>query len=180
MKQASHTFPILILAALCSLCKLSAQTSESTDAGRDSVGELKVSLLYGTDGDVTQAGKGLKQPSKAQLAALNGLKTIKFAHYRLLGEDQQPILRSYENWANPMKSSKEILLSFQPRGKPVNDHLKMDLEFWQSHKKIMKSGPTLKKGKPLFIQGPAWRGGKIIIAVELISLDSDKPSKSEK
>jgi len=179
MKQTFQILPILFLTALSSVSILSAQTSGVKDTGTDSVGELKVSLIFGTDGDADQAGKDLKQPSKLQLSALKNLKTIKFAHYRLLGEDQQPILRSYENWANPMKNSKEILLSFQPRGKPIDDHLKIDLEFWQSHKKIMKSGPTLKKGKPLFIQGPAWRGGKIIIAVELMSLVENKPAKAE-
>ncbi len=172
MKRTFQIFPILLLIMLSSVSSLSAQAKVKTnlDRGTDSVGELKVSLIFGTNGDVDQAGKDLKSPSKAQLVALKNLKTIKFTNYRLLGEDQQPILRSYENWANPMKSSKEILLSFQPLGNPISGHLKMDLEFWQSHEKIMKSGATLKKGKPLFIQGPAWRGGKIIIAVELMSL----------
>lgn len=174
MKQAFQILHILVYTLIGGMSILSAQTNENPDSGRDSVGKLKVSLIFGTNGDVTLAGKDLKQPSSAQLSALESLKSIKFSHYRLLGEDLQPILRSYENWSNPMKDSKEILLSFQPRGKPVEDHLKMDLEFWQSHEKIMKSGPTLKKGKPLFIQGPAWRGGYIIIAVELISLVVEK------
>lgn len=179
MKPSFQIFPLLFLTLLSSVSSLSAQ-AKANDAGTDSVGELKVSLIFGTDGDVDKAGKGLKKPSEARLEALKNLQSIKFAHYRLLGEDQQPILRSYENWANPMKNSKEILLSFQPRGKPVDDHLKMDLEFWQSHEKIMKSGATLKKGKPLFIQGPAWRGGKIIIAVELMSLTDEKALEAKK
>ncbi len=170
MKQAFQLLPVFFLSVISSVNLLSAQAEGVKDSGTDSVGELKVSLIFGTDLDGDKAGKDLKEPSKAQLDALRKLKKIKFAHYRLLGEDQQPILRSYENWANPMKGSKELLLCFQPRGKPMGDQLKMDLEFWQSHKKIMKSGDTLKKGKLLFIQGPAWRGGKIIIAVELISL----------
>ena len=165
---------------LSSVSLLSAQDIAITDTGTDSVGRLKVSLFYGTDGDVANAGKELKEPSTGQLQALKNLKAIKFTHYRLLGEDEQPILRSYENWANPMKGSKEILLSFQPRGRSVGDHLKMDLEFWQSHKKIMKTGRTLKKGRPLFIQGPAWRGGNIIIAVQLVSLAENKPSGEKK
>lgn len=151
-----------------------AQENLAIDTGRDSIGKLKVSLIYGTDGDINKAGKGLQLLNAERLAELNKLKAIKFTHYRLLGEDEQPILRSYENWANPMKNSKEILLSFQPRGKAANDQLKMDLEFWQSRKKIMKSGATLQKGVPLFIQGPAWRGGKVIITVELISLADGK------
>lgn len=176
MKQIFQILSVLLFAIISGIGSMSIASAqaENPDAGRDSVGELKVSLIFGTNGDVLLAGKDLKEPSKDQLAALNSLQTIKFAHYRLLGEDQQSILRSYENWANPMKDSKEILLSFQPRGKASDEHLAMDLEFWQSHKKIMKSGPTLKKGKPLFIQGPAWRGGNIIIAVELVSLVAEK------
>jgi hypothetical protein len=178
MKQTLQILPVLLFTMLSSVMNLSAQTK--VDTGSDSVGELKVSLIYGTDGDVAHAGKGLKNPSKIQLKALAKLKAIKFTNYRLLGEDKQSILRSYENWANPMKNTKEILLSFQPRGKPVDDHLKMDLELWLSQKKIMKSGATLKKGKPLFIQGPAWRGGKIILAVELISLNDKSAPKAIK
>lgn len=177
MKQTLQILPILFLTILSSVSLLNAQRNIPKDTGTDSVGELKVSLIFGTNGDASLAGKDLKEPSKAKLEALKNLKSIKFAHYRLLGEDEQPILRSYENWANPMQSSKELLLSFQPRGKPVDDHLSMDLEFWQSHKKIMKSGAVLKKGKPLFIQGPAWRGGKMIIAVELMSLTIEKTKK---
>ena len=177
MKPTLQILPILFITVLSSVSSLCAQAETLTDTGADSVGKLKVSLVYGTNGDASLAGKDLKKPSDAQLKVLKNLKTIKFSHYRILGEDVQPILRSYENWANPMKGSKEILLSFQPSGKPVDDHLKMDLEFWLSHKKIMKSGATLKKGKPLYIQGPAWRGGKIIIAVELLSLTDTKPAK---
>lgn len=177
MKHTITFFPVLLLMLVSSLGLVSAQSRPIVDRGADSIGELKVSLFFGTNGDVSLGGKHLKLPSDAQLTALKNLKSIKFANYRMMGEDRQHIFRSYENWANPMKNSKEILLSFQPLGKPAGDHLKLDLEFWQSHKKMMKSVATLKKGKPLFIQGPSWRGGKIIIAVELISLKEEKSSK---
>jgi hypothetical protein len=32
----------------------------------------------------------------------------------------------------------------------------------------MKSDPVLQRGRPLLILGPKWRGGTLIIAVELI------------
>lgn len=150
----------MIATLLCGLCSLSAQDGEAKQA----IGKLKVSLIFGTNGDVNLAGKNLKKISGAQL------KEIKFTHYRLMGEDTQPILKRYVNWANPIKGSKQILVSFQPSGKPKGDTIKMDLELWQAQKKIMKSGVTLKKGKPLYVQGPAWRGGKLIIAVELLEL----------
>jgi len=144
------------------------------DIGQESIGKLRVSLIYGTNGDVTQACKPLTTPNAEQLASLNKLSKIKFKHYRNLGEDIQPILRSYENWAKPLSGSKEILLSFQPRGEAIAGSLILDVEFWQSHKKILKGGIRLERAKPLYIQGPDWRGGKVIVVVELVSLKGDK------
>lgn len=140
------------------------------DAGKDSVGKLKVSLYFATNGDPETAGKKAKKVDEALVKQFSGAKALKFKHYRLLGDDTQPILRSYENWIAPMKPSEEILLSFEPRGKVESDGLSLDLEFWQSRKKIMKSGPHLQVGKPLYILGPSWRGGKLLVAVELISV----------
>jgi len=34
----------------------------------------------------------------------------------------------------------------------------------------MKAGPTLEKGKPLYIFGPKWRGGRLLLAIELVEL----------
>lgn len=171
MKPPTQPSSFLFAIIFSVLCNIGLLHAHNEDSGRDIIGKLKVTLFYGTNGDVEQAGNGLGLLSDSQLKALQKLKKIKFAQYRLLGEDQKDILRSYENWATPMKRSKELLLCFQPLGKPEDTRLKMDLEFWQSHKKIMKSGATLKVGKPLFIQGPAWRGGTLILAVELLSLD---------
>ncbi len=179
MKHSYYVIYALLIIFFSGASLVSSQTEELQDAGKDAVGELKVSLFFGTNGDVSQAGEEQHELSAPKLAELKSLKTIKFSKYRLLGEDQQSILRSYINWANPMNDSKEILLSFQPIEKATADELKIDLEFWQSHAKIMKSGPTLKIGKPLFIQGPAWRGGYIVIAVELVSLEIEKSSDPE-
>lgn len=151
-----------------------AEAPVDIDIGQESIGKLRVSLIYGTNGDVTQAGKSLTAPNAKQLAALNKLKKIKFKHYRNLGDDTQPILRSYENWAKPLSGSKEILLSYQPRGEAIDGSLTLDVEFWQSHKKILKGGIRLERAKPLYIQGPDWRGGKVIVVVELVSLKGDK------
>lgn len=152
----------MIVILLFGVSTLIAQSGSGE--GKKSIGSLKVSLIFGTNGDVDQAGKNLKKINSEQF------KEIKFNDYRLIGEDIQPILKRYVNWASPIKGSKQILVSFQPSDKPAGDTLKMDLELWQTQKKVMKSGAKLKKGKPLYIQGPAWRGGKLIIAVELLEL----------
>ncbi len=170
MRLILQSLPCIFLAIVCSL---SAQTSDvgvTNDVGAESVGELKVSVFYGTNGDVAQAGEGLTALSAKQVEHLKKLKKIKFSHYKVVGEDSQQLLRSYENWAKPLKQSKQILISFQPSGEVVDRSVKLDLEFWQKDKKIMKNAPVLSIGKPLFILGPEWRGGRLIIAVELMSL----------
>jgi len=59
-------------------------------------------------------------------------------------------------------------------GKPADNNLKMDLELWLAQKKVMKRVASLTQGKPVYVQGPAWRGGKLIVVVELLSLEVSK------
>lgn len=142
----------------------------AAQSGKSGVGQLKVSLFFGTNGDPAHAGDRASLVSKVVRDQFSQSNHLKFNHYRLLGEDVQPILRSYENWAAPLKPSEEILLSFQPRGNAGTDSIHLDLELWQSKKKIMKAGHVLYRAKPIFIMGPEWRGGRIIISVVLTEL----------
>ena len=89
-----------------------------------------------------------------------------------LGADTQPVLRTYENWVSPLKPSEEIMLSFESRGVTDSHGLRLDLELWQHKRKVMKSDPVLYPKRPLYILGPKWRQGRLIIAVELIALTS--------
>lgn len=152
---------------------LCSSFAAAQDQGKKTVGKLKVSLFFATDEDPSVAGDGAKKVESAVENRMRVSEILRFKHYRFLGSDMQSILRSYENWIAPMKPSEEILLSFEPRGEPRNGALALDLEFWQSRKKIMKSGPLLKVGEPLYILGPSWRGGKLIISVELKSLNKE-------
>lgn len=159
-----HFLAAILLACIGFLQPCSAQS------GKSGVGELKVSLYFGTDNDPDKAGESASRVSRQQQRQFSQSKHLNFKHYRLLGEDVQPIFRSYENWAAPLKPSEEILLSFQPRGRAANGGIHLDLELWQSKKKIMKAGQVLLLNKPIYIMGPEWRGGRIIIAVTLMSL----------
>ena len=113
-------------------------------------------------------GGKLAPVEQATAERLQRVKKMNFKHYRRLGFDVQPVLRSYENWLTPLKPSEEILLSFESRGSSAKGGLRLDLEFWQHRRKVMKSDPVLHLGKPLFILGPKWRGGTMIIAIELV------------
>ncbi|MGB0775846.1 MAG: hypothetical protein ACPGUY_08365, partial [Akkermansiaceae bacterium] len=115
-------------------------------------------------------GKNAKAVDAAIAKQMKSIKKMNFTHYRQLGADKQPIFRSYENWLTPLKPSEEILLSFESNGRYHNNGMKLDLELWLRGRKVMKSDPVLRKGKPLYILGPKWRGGQIIIAVNLLEI----------
>lgn len=136
----------------------------------ETIGSMSVELIYATNGDAKKAGEGAKELSKAEVKALQGIEDLKFSHYRLLGSDQPNILRGYESWATPLRPSKELLISFQPIKRSSKDKLQMVLEYWQSKRKVFSTNPVLTKGKTLYLLGPEWRKGRLILAVKILSL----------
>lgn len=145
------------------------------DRGKERVGQIMATIYVGTDEGVERLGLGdgqAKPVEAAMVKRLQSVKKLRFKHYRQLGKDKQAVFRSYENWLSPLKPSEEILLSFESRGRTADGGLRLDLEFWQQRRKVMKSDPVLYKGSPLLILGPQWRGGHLIIAVELIQLEA--------
>lgn len=145
-------------------------TAQAADLGKEVVGRLEVNIYFATNGGAEIAGPAAQKLSAPLESRLRALKSPQYKHYRLIGNDRQPVFRSYENWLTPLKPSDELLLSFEPRGEAKKGRLMLDLEFWQSKKKIMKAGPTLSKGKPLYIFGPKWRGGRLIMEIQLVEL----------
>ena len=148
---------------------ISARADEiGPDKGKEIVGKVKATLYIGTDAEPSTLGGNLSAVEQATVKRLSSIKQMNFKHYRKLGADFQPVFRSYENWLTPLKPSEEILLSFESRGSSAQGGLRLDLELWQHRRKVMKSDPVLHVGKPLLILGPKWRGGTLIIAIELI------------
>jgi hypothetical protein len=92
---------------------------------------------------------------------------LKFSKYLELGRDIKPLFRSYENWAQPLPPSDEILLRFEAQSKFSKELMRLDVELWLSRKKILKTDAAMEPDKPLLVLGPEWRGGRLIIAVEL-------------
>lgn len=153
---------------LVSILVLLVPTASAGDRGKETVGRLRAMLYIGTDGDVAKLGAKVTKLDAAMVKRLRSVKEMRFKQYRMLGSDTQPVFRSYENWLTPLNPSEEILLSFESRGRSKDGGMRLDLELWQHRRKVMKSDPVLRKGRPLLILGPKWRGGTLIIAVELI------------
>lgn len=145
----------------------------AADPGKETIGEVKVDLIFGTDGDLKVLGRTVAKLGATEEKALAGSKHLHFAKYVKLGSDRKPILRGYENWAAPMGGSQEILLSFEPKGRVGDDALKMDLELWLRRQKVLKTDPVLRVGKRLYILGPKWRDGRLIISIELLELKAE-------
>ncbi len=142
------------------------------DPGRTKIGTLDVTVYYATNGDPAAAGGKREQVSEAIKKSLSATKELRFAHYRAMGTESKTIFRSYENWAQPLKPSDEILIRFETRMEPSKNKVPLNLELWLSRKKILKSDISLKNGQPLYVLGPEWRGGRLIIAVELAPKNS--------
>jgi hypothetical protein len=137
------------------------------DPGRASVGSVRVAVIYATDGDPALAGARATALEARTEARLRAEERLRFKHYRQIGLDTQPLFRSYENWALPLKPSDEVLVRFEARSLPTPESTRLDLELWLGRKKILKTDALLEGNRPLFVLGPAWRGGRLIISIGL-------------
>ena len=161
MKSPLLAFVLLLILGVTG--KVSAQE----DPGRTKIGKVQVTVYFATNGDPKAAGDRAEEISAETKSSLQNESRLKFSHYRAMGADTQPVFRSYENWAQPLKPSDEILLRFETRRQPVDESLTLDLELWLARKKILKTEVLLKPGRPLYVLGPEWRGGNLIVAVAL-------------
>jgi hypothetical protein len=137
------------------------------DPGRANIGRVNVVVYYATNGDLKVAGPKLIPVTEPTVKLLTAEERLRFKHYGILGQDIQPLLRSYESWAQPFKSSSEVLVRFEARSAPTAASTELGLELWLSRKKILKTDASLRANQPLFVLGPEWRGGRLIIGVSL-------------
>ena len=146
---------------------LAPMMAGAKDPGRETVGEVEVVVYFGTDADPAVAGPRATAVDDATADRLRAQAPLAFRHYRRLGGDRQRLFRSYENWAQPIAGSDEILCRFETESRISGETIRLDLELWLSRKKILKSGIALTHGKPVLVLGPDWRGGHLIVSVEL-------------
>jgi hypothetical protein len=137
------------------------------DPGKNRIGLVSVKVYHATDGDPDAAGQKATEIPAATAERLRREERLRFKSYRLLGSDVQPLLRSYESWAQPLKPSDEVMVRFEAQGVPTSQVALLDLELWLGRKKTVKTNARLEGDRPLFVLGPEWRGGRLIIAVAL-------------
>ena len=92
-------------------------------------------------------------------------KVFEFSHFEILGQHTQDIFREYESWLVP---SRDLFLKVDSKGPAPGGGLKLNLQFWQDQKVLVKTDAVLKAESPLFIGGPKWREGRLIFVLQLV------------
>jgi hypothetical protein len=84
--------------------------------------------------------------------------------FQLLGEHTQEIFSEYESWVVP---SKDLFLKIDSKGPTENnDGVNLHLQLWQEKNVLLKTDVILRK-EPIFIAGPRWGKGQLIMVIEL-------------
>lgn len=148
---------------------LAATAGASEDSGKAKIAEVRVSVYHATNTNPKSGGAKATPVSKDLAARFSREERLRFKHYRLLGNDTQPLLRSYESWAEPLKPSDEVMVRFEAQGRPTKQSAVLDLELWIARKKIVKTDARIEGDKPLLMLGPEWRGGRLIIEVAFVT-----------
>jgi hypothetical protein len=147
---------------------LAGIASGKEDAGKEKIGLVSVTVYYATHGDAKAAGEKTAAVPQKTAERLRKEEKLRFKTYRMLGQDTQALLRSYESWAQPLKPSDEVMVRFEAQGKPTQQTAVLDLELWLGRNKTVKTDARLEVDLPLYVLGPEWRGGRLIIAVALV------------
>lgn len=143
-----------------------ASAEQKAKAHRD--GQVWAALIFATDEDSkaldhsdkksAKNGEGIKK-TLAQLG-----KAFPGKNFQLLGEHTQQIFSEYESWVVP---SKDLFLKIDSKGPTVeNDGVNLHLQLWREKNVLLKTDIILRK-EPLFITGPKWGEGRLIMVVEL-------------
>lgn len=141
------------------------------DWGRDVIGQVTVTLIHASNEEVASV-QSYPALRKGVSGRLQKDPHLRFRHYRQLGVDPKPLYRSFENWAQPMKGCDDLLVRFEAQARPSRELTRLDLELWMNRKKILKTGAALTDKSPLYVLGPEWRQGRVIL---MVSLKHDVP-----
>jgi len=146
--------------------------SGSEDPDKEEIGIIRTEVIFGTPS--SGAALGLETLTEADQERLRQSRNIPdYDYYLRLGRDEGTVFRGYQNWTSPLAKSEAIMVAFQPQGRIGTSKLRLDLEFWQNKKLVLRTDPVLEEGRRVFILGPKWRDGRLIIMVELVDLQPE-------
>ena len=159
-----RTFLLLSLALL--------EVAGAQDPGKEVIGQVRTEVLFGMSGPVTSLGDGVIVVSAAEKTRLQKVSKLEpYRNFVKLGSVEQHILKGYKSWAQPIRNSQALMLTFQPQASIKESRkLRLDVEYWQKSKMALRWDRVFEVGKRVYLVGPKWRDGNLIITVELVSL----------
>lgn len=92
------------------------------------------------------------------------VEQLQFPTYRLIGAVSEDVLREYESWVLP---SEVFFIKLDSLGRDDEGALNATLNIWQQKSVLLKASMKLRKGRPMFVRGPKWGDGYIVIALLL-------------
>jgi len=151
---------------------VSAAVAHAQDPGKEVIGKVRTELLFGTNGPVTSLGSGVTELSPVEETRLRKVsKLVTLKNFVKLGSVEQDILKGYKSWAQPIRNSQALMVTFQPQAAiKESRRLRLDVEYWQKSKMALRWDRVFEVGKRVYLVGPKWRDGNLIITVELVSL----------
>jgi hypothetical protein len=157
----TFALPRLALVAMAALLAFAhsagAQQPSTSDAKQD--GKIWGALFFATDSEVEEANEG---DAKAITERLR--KAFEESYYQLLGEHTQAIFSEYESWVVP---SKDIFLKIDSKGPAEEgEGINLHLQLWRDKNVLLKTDVVLRN-TPIFIRGPKWGDGYLIMAIAL-------------
>ncbi|MEM7146950.1 MAG: hypothetical protein AAF591_17600 [Verrucomicrobiota bacterium] len=158
---------IITLIASPLLLAINPASAQNSPAGAKPASDAKVwgALVYAADPAETDLPDGVATNAVAfdDISTRLG-KVFPDKKFILLGEHTQDIFREYESWVVP---SKHLFAKIDSKGRDPEDRLLLHLQFWHDEDVIAKADAVLEAGSPLFIGGPKWRNGRLILVVLL-------------
>ncbi len=122
-------------------------------------GQIWGALIFATLDTIDSSKNSDIEKTLAQLG-----KAFPGKNFQLLGEHTQQIFSEYESWVVP---SKDLFLKIDSKGHPENgDGVNLHLQLWREKNVLLKTDIILRK-EPIFITGPRWGKGQLIMVIEL-------------
>ncbi len=176
MQRNNYHLPAFFLAAFFLwpflLCAQGIAARGGPKAETDA--EVWGGLVYAIEGGLSEGEKNVAKGPSFPVVSL-GAELEKDLRSRLgrvftgrnfyfLGEHTQGVFKQYESWLVP---SKDLFLKLDSKGPVKGGGVNLGLQLWQDKEVIMKTDVILRPDSPLFIEGPAWRRGKLLFVVLL-------------
>lgn len=133
------------------------KAAQKANAHRD--GRIWGALVFATSEKVDASKNNEIKKTLTQLSTAFPDK-----NFQLLGEHTQEIFSEYESWVVP---SKDVFLKIDSKGRTdKSDGVNLHLQLWREKNVLLKTDIILRK-EPIFITGPRWGKGQLIMVVEL-------------